>query len=88
MLATFIGCDAAAQIHVHCFTDTPDFAQRLLDHFANLYIGITGALPSGVHVLISSDNPPGVITFSSNENTSNLVRRMFAQSPGSPAHRP
>jgi TatD DNase family protein len=36
----------SAQIHVHCFTDTPDFAQRLLDHFANLYIGITGALPS------------------------------------------
>ena len=31
------------QIHVHCFTDAPDFAQRLLDHFANLYIGITGA---------------------------------------------
>jgi Tat protein secretion system quality control protein TatD with DNase activity len=31
-----------AQIHVHCFTDSPDFAQRLLDHFPNLYIGITG----------------------------------------------
>jgi len=52
------------KIHVHCFTDSPDFAQRLLDHFPNLYIGITG-----------------VITFSSNENTSNLVRQMFAQSP-------
>ena len=36
------------QIHVHCFTDSPDFAQRLLDHFPNLYIGITGTrfLPS------------------------------------------
>jgi len=55
------------KIHVHCFTDTPDFAQRLLDHFPNLYIGITG-----------------VITFSSNENTSNLVRQLFAQSPTSP----
>jgi Tat protein secretion system quality control protein TatD with DNase activity len=31
-----------AQIHVHCFTDSPDFAQRLLAHFPNLYIGITG----------------------------------------------
>jgi TatD DNase family protein len=35
-------------------------------------------------VLISSDDSPGVITFSSNENTSNLVRRMFAQSPAAP----
>jgi len=52
------------RIHVHCFTDSPDFARRLLDHFPNLYIGITG-----------------VITFSSNENTSELVRRMFAESP-------
>jgi TatD DNase family protein len=33
---------AHSQIHVHCFTDSPDFAQRLLDHFPNLYIGITG----------------------------------------------
>jgi TatD DNase family protein len=33
-----------AQIHVHCFTDSPDFAQRLLDHFPNLYIGITGVI--------------------------------------------
>lgn len=30
------------QIHIHCFTDSPEFAQRLLDHFPNLYIGITG----------------------------------------------
>jgi TatD DNase family protein len=30
------------QIHIHCFTDSPDFAQRLLDHFPNLCIGITG----------------------------------------------
>jgi TatD DNase family protein len=33
------------QIHVHCFTDSPQFAQRLLDHFPNLYIGITGTSP-------------------------------------------
>lgn len=58
---------AEHKIHVHCFTDSPDFAQRLLDHFENLYIGITG-----------------VITFSSNENTSNIVRRMFAESPAAP----
>ena len=34
-----------SQIHVHCFTDTPEFAKRILDHFPNLCIGITGAFP-------------------------------------------
>ena len=33
----------ALQIHIHCFTDSPEFALRLLDHFPNLCIGITGA---------------------------------------------
>jgi TatD DNase family protein len=32
------------KIHVHCFTDSPAFAQRLLSHFPNLYIGITGVI--------------------------------------------
>ena len=32
------------KIHIHCFTDTPDFAKRLLEHFPNLYIGITGVI--------------------------------------------
>ncbi|KAF7330627.1 hypothetical protein MSAN_02456600 [Mycena sanguinolenta] len=31
------------KIHIHCFTDSPAFAQRQLDWFQNLYIGITGA---------------------------------------------
>ena len=30
------------KIHVHCFTDTPEFGKKLLDHFPNLYIGVTG----------------------------------------------
>jgi TatD DNase family protein len=30
------------QIHIHCFTNSPAFGQRLLDWFPNLYIGITG----------------------------------------------
>lgn len=51
------------KIHIHCFTDAPDFAQRLLDHFPNLCIGITG-----------------VITYSSNENTSDVIRRMSTSS--------
>ncbi|EDR07051.1 uncharacterized protein LACBIDRAFT_328338 [Laccaria bicolor S238N-H82] len=29
------------KIHVHCFSDSPEFAARLLAHFPNLYIGIT-----------------------------------------------
>ncbi|KAH8109616.1 Metallo-dependent hydrolase [Phellopilus nigrolimitatus] len=32
------------KIHIHCFTDSPEFAKRLLDHFPNLYIGITGVI--------------------------------------------
>ncbi|KAJ8495583.1 hypothetical protein ONZ45_g12790 [Pleurotus djamor] len=47
------------KIHIHCFTDEPDFALRLLEHFPNLYIGITG-----------------VITYTSNENTSGAIRQM------------
>ncbi|KAI6102287.1 hypothetical protein EV401DRAFT_2061234 [Pisolithus croceorrhizus] len=31
-------------IHIHCFTDSPEFARRLLDHFPNLHIGITGVI--------------------------------------------
>ncbi|KAF9234910.1 hypothetical protein BU15DRAFT_89790 [Melanogaster broomeanus] len=54
------------RIHIHCFTDSPEFAQRLLDHFPNLHVGITG-----------------VISYSTNLNTSALVRQMVA-SPGGP----
>ncbi|KAF7299212.1 hypothetical protein MIND_00869900 [Mycena indigotica] len=32
------------KIHIHCFTDSPAFAQRLLDWFPNLYIGVTGVI--------------------------------------------
>ncbi|KAG8908499.1 hypothetical protein FRB99_005858 [Tulasnella sp. 403] len=32
------------KIHIHCFTDTPELAKKLLDHFPNLYIGITGVV--------------------------------------------
>ncbi|KAJ7191663.1 hypothetical protein GGX14DRAFT_481237 [Mycena pura] len=60
------------KIHIHCFTDSPAFAQRLLDWFPNLYIGITG-----------------VITYSSNTDTSTAVRNMFLpSSSGSTASSP
>ncbi|KAH7100329.1 hydrolase, partial [Auriculariales sp. MPI-PUGE-AT-0066] len=32
------------RVHVHCFTDSPEFAERLLDHWPNLFIGITGVV--------------------------------------------
>ncbi|CAE6450757.1 unnamed protein product [Rhizoctonia solani] len=32
------------KIHIHCFTDSVDLAKKLLDHFPNLYIGITGVI--------------------------------------------
>ncbi|CAL1707858.1 unnamed protein product [Somion occarium] len=32
------------RIHVHCFTDSPEFASRMLTHFPNLYIGVTGVI--------------------------------------------
>ncbi|KIJ62503.1 hypothetical protein HYDPIDRAFT_114639 [Hydnomerulius pinastri MD-312] len=51
------------KIHIHCFTDSPEFAQRLLNHFPNLHIGITG-----------------VISYSTNTNTSSIVRKMVATS--------
>ncbi|KAG8758741.1 hypothetical protein FRC14_007456 [Serendipita sp. 396] len=53
------------KVHVHCFTDSPEFAQRLLSHFPNLCIGITG-----------------VITYSTNLNTSEVIRRMMATGGG------
>ncbi|KAG6826950.1 hypothetical protein H0H92_013787 [Tricholoma furcatifolium] len=53
------------KIHIHCFTDSPDFAQRLLDHFSNLCIGITG-----------------VISYSTNVDTSTVIRNMAAKSQG------
>ncbi|GAA5831916.1 hypothetical protein JCM3766R1_000153 [Sporobolomyces carnicolor] len=49
------------RIHIHCFTDSPALASKLLSHFPHLYIGVTG-----------------VVTFSSNLNTSQVLRDMVA----------
>ncbi|KAL5501228.1 hypothetical protein ACEPAH_9615 [Sanghuangporus vaninii] len=54
------------KIHVHCFTDSPEFAKRLLDHFPNLYVGITG-----------------VITYSTNLNTSSVIKNLCTGPSGS-----
>ncbi|GJE99511.1 TatD family hydrolase [Phanerochaete sordida] len=32
------------RIHIHCFTDSPEWAARMLEHFPNLFIGITGVI--------------------------------------------
>ncbi|KAH9913724.1 uncharacterized protein B0H18DRAFT_1097305 [Fomitopsis serialis] len=53
------------KIHIHCCTDSPEWAARMLEHFPNLYIGITG-----------------VITYSSNLNTANVIRHLTS-SPSS-----
>lgn len=45
------------RIHIHCYTDSPEWAARMLDHFPNLFIGVTG-----------------VITYSTNLNTSAVIR--------------
>jgi len=39
-----------SQIHVHCYTDGPELALRLLEHFPNLYFGITGTHFPQYHV--------------------------------------
>ncbi|KAG7439765.1 Metallo-dependent hydrolase [Guyanagaster necrorhizus] len=41
--------------HVHCFTDSPAFALRLLSHFPNLHIGITGVLTFSTNLNTASD---------------------------------
>ncbi|TCD59756.1 hypothetical protein EIP91_011574 [Steccherinum ochraceum] len=50
---------AEVPIHIHCYTDSPEWAKRMLDHFPNLHIGITG-----------------VITYTTNLNTSTVIRQM------------
>ena len=31
------------RLHIHCFTDSPELADKLLGHFPNCWIGVTGA---------------------------------------------
>ncbi|KZV70930.1 hydrolase [Peniophora sp. CONT] len=57
------------KIHIHCFTDAPELAQRLLDHFPNLFIGITGVITYSsnlntvalVRQLAQKTEPPRII---------------------------
>lgn len=42
------------KIHIHCYTDSPALAQRLLEHFSNLHIGITGVITYATNVNTAS----------------------------------
>ncbi|KAJ7668881.1 Metallo-dependent hydrolase [Mycena rosella] len=64
------------RIHIHCFTNAPAFAQRLLDWFPNLYIGVTGAahrdapymVPSTIYSSASANSVRGT-TSAANSGT-------------------
>lgn len=36
--------DTNHRIHLHCFNDSASYAKDLMDHFPNLFVGITGAV--------------------------------------------
>ena len=58
----------ASQIHAHRFTDSPEFTPRLLEHFPNRYIGITGGR-GGFSVLacvLILSRHAGVVTYATN----------------------
>ncbi|KDR73174.1 hypothetical protein GALMADRAFT_142314 [Galerina marginata CBS 339.88] len=72
------------KIHVHCFSDTPEFAKRLLDHFPNLYIGITGEFLVPFPLLKSLHGITGIITYATNKNTAAVIRDMVSPSESLP----
>ncbi|KAI0027947.1 hypothetical protein K488DRAFT_60010 [Vararia minispora EC-137] len=57
------------KIHIHCFTDAPELARRLLSYFPNLFIGITGVITYSsnlntvalVRQLADEPTPPRII---------------------------
>ncbi|THH08822.1 hypothetical protein EW146_g8869 [Bondarzewia mesenterica] len=53
------------KIHIHCYTDSPELAQRLLAHFPNLYIGITGVITYS-----SNQNTPALVRQLTSSSTS------------------
>ncbi|KIM37399.1 hypothetical protein M413DRAFT_448467 [Hebeloma cylindrosporum] len=60
-------------IHIHCFTDTPGFASRLLDHFSNLYICITGVITYATNTN-TSDVIRNMTSPSTSTNTDDLPK--------------
>lgn len=64
------------KMHIHCFTDSPELALRLIDYFPNLYIGITGQRHFPRQLLVLIIGRTGVITYTSNLNTTNLIRAL------------
>ncbi|KAH6897727.1 hydrolase [Coprinopsis sp. MPI-PUGE-AT-0042] len=72
------------KIHVHCFTDSPTFASRLLDHFPNLYIGITGVISYATNFNTSNviRNMVGAATASSREPVPDSNLRIVLETDG------
>lgn len=58
-------------IHVHCFTSSLPFGQKLLGHWKNLYIGFTGS-----HVCVRTTHFTGVITFHSAKELHKTVQEI------------
>jgi TatD DNase family protein len=68
-------------LHIHCFTDSPELAQKLFDHYPNCWIGITGKYLDGTrYVPYTYHSVTGVVTYSSNLNTSAVIRNLAASS--------
>lgn len=61
ILSTYVPKET--RLHIHCFTDSPELAKKLLAHFPNCFIGVTG-----------------VVTYSTNLNTSQVIKDLAASS--------
>ncbi|KAK9894472.1 hypothetical protein P389DRAFT_197764 [Cystobasidium minutum MCA 4210] len=63
------------RLHIHCFTDTPELAEKLLGHFSNCFIGITGVV-----TYATNQNTSAVIrnlASKSTEKTSEVLRLLL-----------
>ncbi|KAJ3775750.1 hypothetical protein FB446DRAFT_785756 [Lentinula raphanica] len=63
-------------IHIHCFTDSPEFGERLLDHFPNLCIGVTGVVTFATNL-----DTPGIVRRMDTSSTSPLRILMETDAP-------
>ena len=69
------------KLHIHCFTDTPELAAKLQEHFPNCWIGVTGAFqPAGMDCGTTNVNFAGVATYATNLNTAQVIRNLASAS--------
>lgn len=63
------------KLHIHCFTDSPELAEKLLGHFPNCFIGITGVV-----TYATNQNTSAVIrnlAAKSSDKTSSVLRLLL-----------